>query len=275
MMMKRSLAASVAAALIMLGASEASAQGADRAAFDGAVKALTARLGPTETGPAIESTDAAANAADLAVIEQSLEQLGTPAFPIDGFATFEAVCEPLNALAVRHTLDGLSAIARPPGAPPPTPAETTVLMGKVQALQVRNVARYPDQTTVLSAGGMRCMIKHFPMLTAHLDGLPAAELTPTRLAGAQSMRRGGAQALLGYAMALRELGTSSRNKARLRAYIAEMSEPLAATLTPELRANLIAQLDLLPPTRDPDTQATTQLLKAAMATTTCEGLCRY
>lgn len=275
MMMTRKIAAWVAAALMAFGASEASAQAPDRAAFDAAVKAFTERLGPAESAPEISTTDAAANAADLAVIEQALDVFGTPAFPVEGFSTFETVCEPLNRLSVRHGLDGISAYARPPGSPQPTPDELRALVDKTVALQTRNAARYPDAVTVLAGGVMRCLVKHFPAMTAFLADLPEEELTPTRLQGADGMRRGSSQALVGFSIALREPATSPANKARVRAYLAEIAAPLAAALTPQMRAELVAKLDSLPPTKDAEVLATTELLKTAMAITTCEGLCRY
>lgn len=275
MILSRKAKASLAAALIAFMAGPALAQDPAPSAFGEAVASMTARLGPIETGPSIDTTDTAANAADLAVIERGLDTFGTPAFPVDGFATFESVCDPINKLSVRHLLDGLSAIARPPGAPPPTPEELTVLTGKLQALQLRNAARYPDAMTVLGGGAMRCMVKHLPALTAFLADLPPAELTPIRLKGADGMRRGGSQALVGFSISLREAGTSPANKTRIRAYIAEVAAPLAAAMTPAMRTELASTLDALPPTADADTLATTELLKAELAVTTCEGLCRY
>ena len=163
----------------------------------------------------------------------------------------------------------------PPGSPPPTPDEMQELMGKVQMVQTRNAARYPDAITVLAGGVMRCMVKHLPALTAMLAALPEAELTPTRLQGADGMRRGGTQALVGFLIALREPATTPTNKLRLNAYIAEVAAPLAAVMTPPMRTDLAATLGQLPPTQDAEVLATTDLLKAALASTTCEGLCRY
>jgi hypothetical protein len=200
---------------------------------------------------------------------------GSPAFPLDGFATFESVCEPINRLSVRHGLDGLSEFARPPGSPPPTPEEMQVFVGKMQVLQLRNAARYQDEITVLAGGVMRCMVRHLPALSAFLAGLPEEELTPTRLKGADGMRRGGSQALLGFSISLRDPTIRPANKARLRAYVAEVAAPLAAVMTPAMRTEFAATLGNLPPTQDAEVLATTALLKAAMADTTCEGLCRY
>ena len=274
-MIARTAKAFTSAMLIAFAAAPALAQDTTPADFAKAIASLNERIGTIETGPDIATTNAAANAADLAVIERSLDVFGTPAFPVDGFATFESVCEAVNRLSVRHGLDGLSAMARPPGSPPPSPEELQALTGKVLALQTRNAARFPDAITVLAGGGMRCMVKHFPVITAFLAELPEAELTPTRLKGADGMRRGGTQALLGFMTALREPGTTPTNKARVNAYVAEVAAPLAAVLTQPMRAELAARLDQLPPTQDAAVLATTVLLKAALADTSCEGLCRY
>jgi len=276
-MILRTAMALLSAALIAFAAAPGLAQEQDStpAAFAKALASLTERLGTIETGPDIEATDTAANAADMALIEQAFDVLGTPAFPLDGLATFESVCEPINRLSVRHLLDGLSAFARPPGSPPPTPADTGVMVSKVRVLQLRNAARYPDEITVLGGGVMRCMVKHFPALTTFLADLPEAELTPTRLKGADGMRRGVAEALAGFMISLRDPTISPANKARLNAYVAEVAAPLAAALTPSMRAELAATLANLPPTQDAEALATTELVQAALADTTCEGLCRY
>jgi hypothetical protein len=119
-MMRAGMTTALAAAMMLLGAGPAVAQEAPPAAFARAVAALNQRLGPAESGPDIETTDRAANAADIAVIEQALDAFGTPAFPIDGFATFDSVCDPLNRLSVRHLLDGAAELRRPADAAPPT-----------------------------------------------------------------------------------------------------------------------------------------------------------
>ncbi|WP_143738099.1 hypothetical protein [Erythrobacter donghaensis] len=274
-MMKTTLKAGLAAALVILACGPLAAQESPQQAFTAAVGSLTQRLGPVESGLEIATTDAAANAADLAAIEQALDAFGTPAFPLDGFATFESVCEPLNRLSVRHVLDGASALRRPADAAPPSAAEIQTFTAQLQTLQLQNAARYQDAVTVLSAGGLRCMVKHFPTLSAFLAGLPEAERTPIRIDGARKMRQGGAQTLIGFTMALRDPATTPANKARLSTYLAEVADPLAAALTPELRAYVTATIDQLPATQDADALATTALVTTAMATTACEDLCRY
>ncbi len=270
-----SVKAALAAATLMIGHSAALAQESPKAAFQSAVDALSQRLGPAESGPTIEATDAAANAADIAAIEAAMGAFGSPAFPIDGFASFEAVCDPLNRLAVRHALDGSAALRRPTDAPPPTPAEMNALTAKLQALQLRNAARYQDTITILSGSALRCTVKHFPVLADRLASLPPAELTPIRLDGARQMRMGIARSLLGFMMAMGETATTPANKARLRAYTAEIAAPLAAALTPALRAELTTALGQLPPTRDGEVLATAEVLTSALATTECSGLCLY
>ncbi|QDH35929.1 hypothetical protein [Porphyrobacter sp. YT40] len=274
-MIKTTIKAGLAAALAMLASGPLAAQQSTQDAFTAAVGSLTRRLGPVESGPEIATTDAAANAADLAAIEQALDLFGEGDFPLNGFATFESVCEPLNRLSVRHVLDGAAALRRPADAAPPTPAEMQTFTAQLQTLQLQNAARYQDAMTVLTGGGLRCMVKHFPTLSAFLAGLPEAERTPIRIDGARKMRQGGAQTLIGFAMALRDPSTTPENRARLAAYLAEVADPLAAALTPELRTYVTASIDQLPATQDPEALATTALIKTAMATDTCESLCRY
>lgn len=267
--------ASLAAALIIAGCGTAMAQDNPKVAFESAVNALNQRLGTVETGPAIGDTDAAANAADIAAIELALSALGTPAFPLEGFTSFETICEPLNRLSVRHVMDGSAALGRPKDASPPEGEELNALIAQIQALQLRNASRYEEKIIILSGSGLRCMVMHFPFLADHLAGLPAAELTPVRLNGARQMRMGSARSLLGYMVALRDPATTPANKARLQAYVAELAAPLASALTPALRRELTTTLAQLPPTSDPEVLAATELLTSSLATTECVQLCRY
>jgi hypothetical protein len=266
------LKAAFAAAILMIGHGEAMAQASPEATFRSAVAALKQRLGPAETGPAIGTTDTAANAADIAAIEAAMGALGSAAFPLDGFTTFDTVCKPLNELSVRHLLDDSAALRRPEGAPPPDPAQIQGMMAQMQALQLRNAARHQDAIIILSGTGLVCTAKHFPILADHLASLPPAEITPIRLNGARQLRLGIAQSVLGYVTAL---GDATTNKVRVRGYVTELAAPLAGALTPELRAELVTALAQLPPTRDADALATTDLLKSAMATTECVALCLY
>ncbi len=267
--------AAFAAAILMIGHSGALAQESPQATFQSAVDALNQRLGAAETGPAIETTDTAANAADIAAIEATVGSLGSPEFPLDGFTSFEMVCEQLNRLSVRHLLDGAAALRRPEGAPPPDPAQLNALTSQMQALQLQNAARHQDAIIILSGSGLVCTVKHFPVLAEHLAGLPPAEITPIRLNGARQMRLGIARSVLGYMMALSDTTTSPANKVRLRAYVADLAAPLADALTPELRAELVTALDQLPPTLDAEALAAAAVVKSALATTDCVKLCVY
>lgn len=275
MKISRTLTAAFAAAIVIAGHGSAAAQESPKPAFDNAIASLNERLGSVETGPAIDTTDAAANAADLAAIEQAMAAFGTPAFPVDGFASFENVCEPLNRLSVRHLLDGTAALRRPGDQQTPQGEEIAAFTAKLQALQVHNAARYEEAIVILSGSGIRCTAQHFPVLADHLASLPPHEITTVRLNGARQMRVGIARAVLGYMTALREPATTPANRARIHAYIGELAAPLAAALTPELRTEVLTMLGQLPPTDDAATLATTELLKAALATTECTQLCIY
>lgn len=275
MTISRTLTAALAAAIVIAGHGTAMAQNAPKPAFENAIASLNERLGTVESGPAIDSTDAAANAADLAAIEQAMEAFGTPAFPLDGFASFENVCEPLNRLSVRHLLDGTAALRRPGDQQTPQGEEIAAFTAQLQALQLRNAARYEEAIVILSGSGIRCTARHFPVLADHLASLPPQEMTPVRLNGARQMRVGIARAVLGYMTALREPATTPANRARLHAYIGELAAPLAAALTPELRAEVLTMLGQLPATADAEILATTEVLKAALATSECVQLCVY
>ena len=269
------LRAFCAAAIIVIGHGPAAAQDNPQAAFAQAVASLTERLGPAESGPDIATTDQAANAADIAAIERAMAALGTPAFPIDGFTTFDTVCQALNRLSVRHGLDGAAALRRPVDAAPPTPADIQTMTAQMQALQLRNASLHQDAITILTGVGLICTTKHFPVLVDHLASLPPAEITPIRLNGARQMRLSIARSVLGFMMGLGETTTSPANKVRLRGYVAELATPLADALTPELRTELLTALGQLPPTGDAEALAATELLKTALATTDCTGLCIY
>jgi hypothetical protein len=269
------LKAGLAATMIAFGSVPLAAQDGPQEAFARAAASLDARLGSVEDGPAIGTTDAVANAADLATIETAVGALGSPAFPLDGFTTFETVCEPLNRLSVRHTMDGAASLRRPADAAPPSPAEVQAFTAQLQSLQLHNANLHQDAITILSGSGLTCTAKHFPVLAAHLASLPPAEITPVRLNGARQMRLGIARAVLGFMMALGDTTITPANKTRLRAYVSDLAVPLAAALTPELRSELVTALGQLPASDDPDAKAANQVLTAALATSQCAELCLY
>lgn len=266
------LAAAVACLLSGI-SSAAAAQETSAAAFVRAAMALDQRLGPIETGPLVAATDSAANASDIATIERAMAAFATPAFPVDGFTTFERVCEPLNRLSVRHALDGASALRRPAGAAPPNAQETAAITAQLQALRQQNAVRHQDAMIILSTSSTRCTVAHFPVLAQFLAGLPSAELTPVRIGGVTQMRLGIAQTLFGAATALRQDGTSAANRGRLLALINDLATPFSRALTPELRREFQTALQGLPATTDAQTLAATAALSAALRDEGCAELC--
>ncbi len=272
--MKRSWIVLAAYASLMTGiATSANAQESPAITFARAAAALNQRLGTVETGPLVESTDQVANASDIAQIEQAMAAFGTPAFPVDEFATIDRVCDPLNQLSVRHLLDGAPALRRPAGAAAPNSQETAAIAAQLQALQQRNSVRHQDPMVILSTSGIRCVVAHFPLLAQFLATLSPAELTPVRVGGVRQMRLGIAQTLYGAATALRDNATTTANRNRILNLMNEVAVPFASALTPELRREMIAALQGLPVSSDPRTVAASATLLAALSTERCVGLC--
>lgn len=270
-----SIKTALAAAVIFIGYGNAMADEAAKAAFENAINALEKRLGTLEGGPAIDSSDAAANSADIAAIEQAIDQFGTPAFPLDGLASFENVCGRLKQLSVRYRMDGVATLNKPPDASSLQEDELNTMVEQLQALMVRNMISHEDAVLTLTGSQARCTVKHFPAFVDLLSSLPPEEITPVRLEGLRQVRVGMSQWLLGSMMALREPTTSPTSKARIQTYISDMATPMATAMTPEMRAEMLIVLDQMIPSLDAETQALTDELTSAFMTTDCIELCVY
>lgn len=256
---------SLAALLLVAHAAPLSAQGDDPAAdFARASTALIERLGTIESERAAVGIADAATRADLATIDAAMGQFGSAAFPVDGLNSFDDVCGRLNALNVRYALDGLVAYRRAGGS---VDGPAMLRFGG------RNVARFQDETALLTDRLVQCQAQHIPALVAMVASLPADQLTETRRSGLRSLRQGNAGTILGVMINARDSTIRAANRARLLASVVRWTGPLARQMTVESRQTLRRQIGALRPALTGEALAQQNAVLAVLSDTGCVEMC--
>ena len=201
-------------------------------------------------------------------MDQSIEALGTPEFPVDQFDTFTLVCETVNKLAVRYPLHGIEQLK---GLDLPA----AQIAGRVRQIQMANATRYQDELISLLALNMRCQAMHLPWLTEFMSSLPASERTTIRLDGIRQMRQGMLAMIIGGVVTLTEFSTSIENRNRMSDALIRYVDAYSAVMTRADRQSGLVYLTTMSPQVLPEHQATYQIVETALTRATCDGLCAF
>ena len=234
-------------------------------AFVTAVDGLLARIGAVESGsPAIGMDDAAVRA-QFSAIDAGMAQLGTAAFPVDGYATFETVCSRLNQVGIRYVMDGLPSI-RPAGGGVPDQSAMT-------RLSLANAVRFQQELGIVLDGSLNCFAHHMPSLAAMVAAFPPGTLTPQRIEGLRGMRRGITAMILGQMISARDAGLRAATRERAARSTAQWIVPLARQLSVAERRALADQIVALQPAVAADLAPYQATVLTALASTECIELC--
>ncbi len=258
--------AAVTAAPAVAQEAEARAAPATVAAdFADASAALVARLGSIESGrPAVGMTDADIRA-QFDRIERTMDQFDTPAFPVDGLNSFDAVCGVLNQINVRYALDGLAAY-RAGGGTTDGPA--------IMQFMNRNALRFQDEVVLLTNRLIQCQSVHIPALTSFFEGLPAEQRTETRLQGLRQMRRGQAQMISGVLITVHDPAVRPENRLRALGALQRHVGLFVAAMPLAERAALLQGLTPLLTTGDAASAEGRQAVRRALQNDSCARLCQ-
>lgn len=255
----------LAALLLLANAAPLTAQSNDPAAeFARASTALIGRLGTVQSEQAAVGMADAATRSNLETIDSAMNLFGSAAFPVNGLNSFDEVCGRLNALNVRYALDGLAAYRRAGGS---VDGPAMLRFGG------RNVARFQDETALLTDRLVQCQAQHMSALVALMASLPADQLTETRISGLRSLRQGTAGMILGVMINARDGTMRPGNRARLLASAARWIEPLARQMTVEGRQALRGQISALRPALTGEALTQQNVVLAALANADCVELC--
>lgn len=234
-------------------------------AFVAAVDALLARIGTAESAsPAIGMDDAAVRA-QFSAIDAGMSQLGTAAFPVDGYATFETICSRLNQVGIRYVMDGLPGI-RPAGGGVPDQSAMT-------RLSLSNAIRFQGELSIILDGSLNCFAHHMPPLAAMVAAFPPGALTPERIEGLRGMRRGITGMILGQMITARDAGLRAATRERAARSTAQWIVPLVRQLSVGERRALADQIVALQPAVAADLAPHQATVLTALASTECVELC--
>jgi hypothetical protein len=271
--MKQAVRAVVVAGLLAAGAAaQAQTNAPSATTFARSSGALLERLGEVEAGRPATGVADPATRADLTAIQQVMAHFATPAFPVDGFNTFDSVCGRLNRLSVRYMLDGMGAL-RQPGPPPTSPDDIARLTARVTQLQSANAMRFQDELFIIVPAVTRCLNAHLPVLARFIAALPPEQLTPVRLDGARQMRRGMTTSLIGLLGSARDPAVRRPNQLAGLQAAGEVMPGYTRQLTLAQRAELRQLIAQLPRSSDAAVIDAERQIDAALSDTSCVELC--
>ena len=201
-------------------------------------------------------TDDAESRQALADIKSAMADFGTPAFPVDGFATFQSVCTPLYKLPSHYLMAG-------------TPKDGTLS----EAQKASNGDKYQDQMMPLITSGVKCVALHMPWFTQMYDQTPEAARTPDRMAGIHQMQEGFGQALEGVAEAASADNIHPANALLAMDTMANYGDAIAGILSVAQRKALKTKIDLEAPGLAKAYPAQYAAIAKTLARTDCTSMC--
>jgi hypothetical protein len=256
----------LAAALLSFGASSANAEGQVRDRFMVAINEINAQLGPIDGVKAPPPFQDAANRARYATVNETIADFGTEAFPVDGMKTFEEVCAPINAAAVKHMFVGTSALKNK-GLSQADLAQTLS-----RAMQ-QNAQTYENEIVRLTAANLNCTTAHLPFLERFVESLPPGEFTPVRRDRLEKMGRGLGNAVFGLASQSLVPGSSPENS-RMAMDVALRHAPKVISIaSPSYRKLLVAQMAMIEGRIAAPLRSDFVQLKSILNETSCTSLC--
>ena len=200
-------------------------------------------------------TDDAESRQALADIKSAMADFGTPAFPVDGFTTFQSVCTPLYKLPSHYLMAG---------------AKDGVLSDVQKA---NNGDTYQDQMIPLVTSGVKCVALHMPWFAQMYDSTPESARTPDRVAGIHQMQAGFAQALEGVAETASAPDIHPANAVLAMDTMATYGDAIVSILSLPQRKALKTKIDLEAPGLAKAYRGQYAAIAKALARTDCTSLC--
>ena len=255
-----------ALALTLFGAVSAQAQSSPQERFTNAIIVINAQLGPLDAIKAPPPFTDPENRARYEAARAAMALFGTGAFPVNGMISFDQVCAPINAAAVKHMFVGISALKKP------GMTEEQFAAIFTSAAQ-KNAMTYQQQIIRLTAINLDCMSAHIPFMTQFVDGLAPDAFTGTRRDGLEKMGTGFANTIFGLVtQSLLPGAAADVSRMALDAALKHAPDLIPLTV-PAVRQALVARMAMLegnvPPTLRPDFLK----VKAILQDQSCSGLC--
>jgi len=260
------LTSAVALALGLFGAVSVQAQATPQEQFTNAINAINAQLGPLDAIKAPPPFSDPENRARYEAVRAAMAQFGTDAFPVNGMISFDQVCAPINAAAVKHMFVGISAL-KTPGMTEEQFASVFINAAK------KNALTYQQEVIRLTAINLDCMSAHIPFMTQFVDGLAPDAFTGTRRDGLEKMGTGFANTIFG--LVTQSLSPEAMpDVSRMAMDSALKHAPDLIPLTvPAVRQSVVARMAMLEGSVSPALRPDFLKVKAILQNQSCSGLC--
>ena len=203
----------------------------DVAGYQAAATALRDRLA---SGPTPQAQDPVVVAA-VDRVAAATQAIDSPALPVDGMTTFQAICVP----AVMMMGDYSDAAVNPAVAAAPTPAARA----RARAMGVDGIFLSRASTLFpMMALSLKCTLAHIGFFTSVLRDMPPEQLTDTKKKGAQSIRDGLFQQVDGAVKMTMQPAIGAARQLALLEMLARYAPEIADTLTASEKATVIASI---------------------------------
>jgi hypothetical protein len=236
------------------------------ARFGKAIAEINAGLGTIKAVTAPPSFADPAQRARYDIVMDTMAQFNTPAFPVDGMNSFEAVCALLNEATVKHLFVGAAAL-RKPGMTDVQIAQALARLGEL------NSRVYEDEMVRLTSVNAGCLAAHIPFMIRFVASLKPGEFTPIRRNGLEQMGKGMANMIFGLATHSLSPGSTAQNSAVAMAAALKYAPDLVKMATPEMRQSIAAQMATLSANVPASLKPSFLKVKAIIQTQNCEDLC--
>ena len=260
------LTSAVALALGLFGAVSVQAQATPQEQFTNAINAINAQLGPFDAIKAPPPFTDPENRARYEAARAAMAQFGTDAFPVNGMISFDQVCAPINAAAVKHMFVGISAQKKPDMTQEQFAAIFTSAAQK-------NAMTYQQEIIRLTAINLDCMSAHIPFMAQFVDGLAPDAFTGTRRDGLEKVGTGFANTIFGL-VTQSLLPGAAADVSRMAMDAALKHAPDLIPLTvPAVRQSVVARMAMLEGSVSPALRPDFLKVKAILQDQSCSGLC--
>jgi hypothetical protein len=253
--------------MLMCWSGMALAEATPRERFMTAITEINAGLG---TIKAVTAPPPFANPAQRArydIVGETMAVFGTEAFPVDGMATFDAICAPINEAAVKHMFVGTAGLKKPGM----TDAQLTPLL---TAAMQRNSLAYQNETVRLTVANLHCMAAHLPFMTRFVEELKPEEFTSIRRDGLEQTGKGLIKTMFGLATQPLVPGSTPENSRMAMGAALKYAPDVVGFSIPSMRQQAAQKMNVLANKVPPAFRADFLKVKAILQDQSCAMVCK-
>jgi hypothetical protein len=252
--------------LLLCWSGMAQAEATPRERFTTAINEINAGLGTIKAVTAPPPFVHPAQRARYEIVRETIAVFGTEAFPVDGMATFDTICAPLNEATVKHMFVGTAGLKKPGM----TDAQLALLL---QAATQRNALAYQNETVRLTVANLHCLTAHLPFMARFAEGLKPEEFTSIRRAGLEKTGTGLINTVFGLATQPLVPGSTPENS-RMAIDAALKYAPAAVGFSiPAARQQAVRKMNVLASKVPPAFRSDFLKIRAVLQDQSCSSVC--